>query len=108
MLRDGLYLGKGNIRWACVVKDHFILDVEVRAPMANLSRPFQFRDLEERVVMVVMDEKALLGLCEEDFISRGRNVVVMTVCESRARLSDSLCVSECRQVLGCGIRKYTG
>lgn len=51
-----------NLRGASVVEVDFVLNVEVCAPVADLSKTLELQDFEDGVVIVVVHEHGLLVL----------------------------------------------
>lgn len=69
-----------------IVKVNLVLDIEIGSPVANFGRTFEFRDLKNGVIIVVVHSDGLLILGEELRVRRGTHVVVRSVCDGSSRL----------------------
>jgi hypothetical protein len=83
---------------------NIVLDIEIRAPMADLRRALKFGDLKNGVFIIVVHKHRLLMLRDKLLVGGGRNVVVWAIGDGCTTLGDRSIESKVSNVLGGRVR----
>jgi hypothetical protein len=89
------------------VEVNLILNIEVCSPVADLGRSFELGHFQYWVVVIVMYYDRLLVFGDKIAICRRCNVVVRSIGNSCAGLSDRIFQSEAIKILWRSVRDYT-
>ena len=93
-----------NSLWSSIVKNNFILSVEVSTPVTDLNWAIETEHLQNWLVMVVMYKHRLLVLCDEITVRTRWNILIGSVGDCRTGFGNGILGREGSDILRCAVR----